>query len=199
MRCLYLSGGLFGVLLALPLLAVAQPVSVSVDTENSVIHYTGHHRLHDWRGTSNAVEGTLTLDLQNPEQSRVEIEVPVVSFDSGNGNRDSNMLDIVEVDQYPTVRFVSDAVTSETWSATDDGWQGTWQVEGQLTFHGQTHPLTMPVDVVIRGDSLTAQSTFEVSLERYDVDRPKLLFMPIGSTIDLEATLRAALPVSGTD
>lgn len=188
-----------GLLLGLPGLVGAQPVSVPVDTEQSTLAYTGHHRLHDWTGTSNAVDGTLELNLSDPSQSRVEIEAPVESFDSGNGNRDSNMLDVVEADQYPTVRFVSDSITIEAWNETEQGWQGTWQVQGQLTFHGQTHPTTIPVEVAVAGSAFEAQGSFEVSLEQYDVDRPKLLLMPIGKTIDLKATIHAALPPSGTD
>ncbi|ARA94130.1 hypothetical protein AWN76_013855 [Rhodothermaceae bacterium RA] len=186
-----------GLLLCVP--ALAQPVSVPVDTGQSTLAYTGHHRLHDWTGVSRAVTGALVLDLDDPARSRVEIEVPVESFDSGNGNRDSNMLDVVEADRYPTVRFVSERITAESWETTDQGRQGTWQVEGLLTFHGQTHPLTIPVEVTVSGATFEARSVFEVSLDAYDVDRPKLLLMPIRPTIDLEATIRASLPVAGTD
>lgn len=176
---------------ALP--AAAQPAPVPVDGARSVLAYTGHHRLHHWTGTSRAVGGTLQIDLDDPARSRVEVVVPVASFDSGNSNRDSNMLDAVEEERYPHVRFTAAAVVVERWGRTADGYAGTWRVRGPLTFHGQTHPVEIPVAVRVSGRAFEATTRFSISLERFRVGRPRLMLMPISDTLDLEATLRATL------
>jgi polyisoprenoid-binding protein YceI len=181
-------------LAAAPTLRVqAQPPPVSIDRARSVLSYTGHHRLHDWTGTSRAVSGTLQINLQDPARSRIEVVVPVASFDSGNSNRDSNMLDTVEEERYADVRFVSSAVTVDRWERTADGYAGTWRVRGSLTFHGQTHEVEIPVTVRVAGRAFEAATRFSISLERFRVDRPRLMLMPISDTLDLEGTIRATL------
>ena len=176
--------------------AQAQRVEVVLDTTESVIHYTGSHPLHSWRGSSHRIGGTLRIDPAAPAQSRVELHVPVASFDSGNSNRDSNMLDVVEVERYPDVRFTATQIVPETWTETGDGYEGTWQVTGDVSFHGQTHPVTLPVAVTVRGDAFEATGTFTLSLDRYDVRRPKLMLMSIRDELELESrivgTLRTA-------
>jgi polyisoprenoid-binding protein YceI len=168
----------------------AQPRPVPVDRARSTLAYTGHHRLHDWTGTSRAVGGTLQIDLQDPSRSRIEIVVPLASFDSGNSNRDSNMLDTVEEERYPNVRFVSSSVTADRWQP-DAG--GTWRVRGALSFHGQTHEVELPVTVRVAGTAFEATTRFQISLDRFRVDRPRLMLMPISDTLDLEGTIRATL------
>ena len=174
----------------------AQPITVAVDSTESVLQYHGHHPLHGWTGTSRSVYGTLRLDLTDPPRSSVTIRVPVASFDSGNSNRDSNMLDAVEADRYPDVLFESTAISVQRWEHTSSGYEGSWTVGGNLTFHGETHPVLIPVTVRIEGNRLEATGAFSIALSQFKVRRPKLLLWSIRDTIDLEGTIRATLPDS---
>ena len=167
--------------------------AVPIDPARSVLAYTGHHALHDWTGTSRAVGGTLQVDLQDPTRSRIEVVVPVASFDSGNSNRDSNMLDTVEEERYADVRFVSRGVAVDRWEPAADGYAGTWRVRGALTFHGQTHEVEVPVTVRVAGRAFEASTRFQISLERFGVSRPRLMLVPISDALDLAGTLRATL------
>lgn len=174
----------------------AQPIFVAIDSTQSLLRYQGHHPLHGWTGTSRSVYGNLTLDLTQPAQSQVTIRVPVASFESGNSNRDSNMLNVVEVDRYPEVHFISTAIAVARWERTASGYEGNWIVEGALSFHGVTHSVTIPVTVRIEGDRFEATGAFSIALSRYGVRRPKLLLMAIRDEIDLEGLIRATLPDS---
>ncbi|MFO7312676.1 YceI family protein [Rhodothermus marinus] len=177
----------------------AQPITVAVDSTESILQYHGHHPLHGWTGTSRSVHGTLRLDLSDPAdpaRSVVTIRVPVASFDSGNSNRDANMLDAVEADRYPDVLFESTAISVQRWERTASGYEGSWTVGGNLTFHGQTHPVTIPVTVRIEGNCFEATGAFSIALSQFEVRRPKLLLWSIRDTIDLEGTIRATLPDS---
>lgn len=118
---------------------------------------------------------------------------PVANFDSSNRRRDAKMQRTVESKRYPTVRFTADRIDVTTWAAEGDTAASTWRVHGELAFHGQTHPLTVPADVQVRGGRLTAQARFPVSLTRYDVDRPRLLFISIGDTIQIAVDLVGTL------
>jgi polyisoprenoid-binding protein YceI len=187
-----IAGVLALLLILTSVVAIAQPVQFTIDTQRSTLSYTGDHRMHGWTGVSNAVNGTLLIDLEQPASSRIEIVVPVESFDSGNSNRDSNMLDTVESDKYPDVQFVSEEIVVDQWDKTTDGYSGTWRVKGQLTFHGQTQPVEIPVIVKGGNGSFEATGEFNISLKAFGVRRPKLLLMPISDEILLAGEIYAS-------
>ncbi len=172
---------------------LGQTLSGSLDTQKSELAYTGSHPLHGWTGVSKAVTGSVHVDVANPSGGRVEISVPVESFDSGNGNRDSNMLDAVEVDRYPDVEFVSERIEVVSWQTVSGGHKGEWVVHGNLTFHGKTHPVSIPTDVAFDGTVLQATGGFSIELDQFDVKRPRLLLWSISNDIKLEGKLSARL------
>lgn len=168
-----------------PVAAPAQLVTTRVDARTSEISYAGSSFVHDWEGTSRRVTGTLAVDMARPEASRIEISAPVESFDSGNENRDSNMLDAVEAERYPNVSFVSSQITA--------GQGGTWTVRGTLSFHGRTKQIEIPVRVSGQNGVFEGSGTFPISLTEFKVKRPKLLLKPIADEIQVTFTIRAPL------
>lgn len=180
---------LLGLSLLLNLLAQAQPTIVPVDTENSVISYTGDAILHGWTGVSHGATGTLVVDMADPANSRIDVSAPMESFDSGNSSRDSNMLDAVEVERYPEVRFVSTQITA-------GAEPGTWMVRGDLTLHGQTHPVELPVQVTAANSTFEGTGRFDVSLTQHGIRRPKIMLVRVGDAITVDFTIRAPLPAS---
>ena len=175
--------------------AAAQPVTAAVDTGASTLAYTGSHALHRWTGTSHHLLGTLTLDLDAPERSEITLAAPVESFDSGNGQRDRKMREAVDADRYPEVRFVSESVAVERWRRTADGYDGAWRVRGRLTFHGRTHAVEVPATVRVRGGRFEAEAAFSLSLDRFGVERPRLVSR-VRDTLRLDGTVRADLPAA---
>jgi polyisoprenoid-binding protein YceI len=178
---------------AAPPPATAQTLTARLDSTASELHYTGRHPSHSWRGSSGDVRGRVAIDTADPSESEVALRVAVESFDSGNGNRDSNMLDVLDADRYTHVSFVSDSIRVDAWRETASGYAGSWTVFGDLTFRGVTHGEAIPVDVRIEDGVMLAGTEFEVSLIRYDVPRPRLLFVPVREFIRLDGTLRATL------
>ena len=83
---------------------------VNFDLDESFISYDGKHPAHNWTGISKEIQGTFELNNEDLTQSKVDLFVPVFSFDSKNANRDSNMLDVVEEYYYPYVRFISSKI-----------------------------------------------------------------------------------------
>jgi polyisoprenoid-binding protein YceI len=167
--------------------ASSQPIQATVDSSRSVIDYTGSAVAHDWTGTSRTVTGQITLNPEIPDSSRVRIQAPVASFDSGNDRRDRKMRRVTEASRYPLVQFQSDDVRPESWGRSADGFAGRWRTTGQLTFHGRTHDVEALVTVRTTKDSVFARTQFPVSLTQFDVERPELLFVPIADTIRIDA------------
>jgi len=82
--------------------------------------------------------GTLDFDPTHPEQSRIEINVQAPSIDTKNETRDGVLRsdDFLDVARYPTLSFVSRAITREN---------AQWFVTGDLTIHGTTRRIRVPV------------------------------------------------------
>lgn len=179
----------------------AQRVAASVDSTASVIDYTGSATLHDWTGTSRRVSGALVIDVDAPVNSRVLLRAPVASFDSGIEARDENMREVTEADQYPFVSFRTTDIRPTVWGRSSDGHSGRWEVTGDLTFHGQTHRVEASVDVRVTADSVRARTQFPVSLTRFGVERPGLVWgvAPVDDTIRIDARIagdRQAPPIA---
>lgn len=169
--------------------AHAQQVAATVDSTTSVVHYTGTAPLHSWRGTSRSVQGEFVLRPSRPDSSRAVIRIPVASFDSGNSRRDRGMRDVTEADEHPFVTFRGTDFSPVTWGRGASGYRGGWAVSGELTFHGRTHPLRDTVSVEVDGDTVRAQAEFDVSLTRFNVERPGFMGFTVGDTIRIDAQL----------
>ncbi len=169
--------------------AQAQQVAATIDSTASLVHYTGTAPLHSWRGTSRSVQGKFVLRPRRPDSSRAVIRIPVASFDSGNSTRDSGMRDVTEADAYPFVTFRGTDFSPLTWGRGASGYGGGWAVSGELPFHGRTHPLRDTVSVEVAGDTVRARAEFDVSLTRFDVERPGFMGFTVGDTIRIDAQL----------
>ena len=88
------------------------------------------------------VRGAFSFDPAHPETSKLQVEIDANSVDTGDAAFNRQIADqVLEAAKYPTLRFVSTAVKP--------GPEGRGQLVGDLTMHGQTHPVTL--DVVFNG------------------------------------------------
>ncbi len=68
--------------------------------------------------------------------------------------------EVLHVDQYPEMTFVSTAISAKGRS---------YQVTADFTMHGTTREITVPVTVEFRGDTLLASSRFELKQTDYGI------------------------------
>ena len=80
------------------------------------------------------------VTAENPLDSTVEASVDLSSIDTGNADRDAHIrsADFFDVDQHPTLAFRSTGVRRDG----DD-----FAVDGDLTIHGVTRPVTLALEV----------------------------------------------------
>lgn len=173
--------------------AQAQKIVATVDSTESVIEYTGSAPMHNWTGTSRDVSGTFVLNPDHADSSRAVIRVPVASFDSGNDRRDRKMREVTEAEQHPLVRFRGTEIQPLRWGRSSDGKAGQWEAVGTLGFHGKTHPVDATVRVHTGPDSVYARAQFPISLTRFEVERPSILWASIGDTIRIDARIVGAI------
>jgi polyisoprenoid-binding protein YceI len=109
----------------------------TIDPSHSRIGFsTRHAMVTKVRGAFNEVEGTATTgpDLQD---ARIELTMQVASVDTRSADRDGHLksADFFDVENYPTMTFVSTEVTAV------DG--DTLRVTGDLTIKDVTRPVTV--------------------------------------------------------
>jgi polyisoprenoid-binding protein YceI len=90
------------------------------------------------RGSFKSFSGA--IDIADPiETSSVRVSIDAASIDTGTGDRDNHLRspDFLDVENFPTLEFVSTAVR-----ATSDG----YEVDGELTIRGETRPVTLDME-----------------------------------------------------
>lgn len=171
-------------------------------TKESYAKYFMKHPMHDWEATSNAVKGSIDLatDLAS---AKVNITIPVTSFDSHNSNRDSHMAETVESYIYPTVNFTSTKITrlitpGDT-ANTPEQQKGVWQVEGIINFHGVSKKVVVPVTVKTSEKQLAAEGEFESTLIDFDIKPPSLMMVATKDWLKISFSLIAEISKSASD
>ena len=162
----------FSCLYLFPFLLFGQTFEVS---NSSKITYYGSHFTSDWQGHSSGFRGRIIYDAVNQTTNSCSLRVDLATFDSGNSNRDSNMLTYLDVFQYPDVMFVSNEIFVEGINAS---------IKGKLTFHGITKDINLTADISFT-DGFNAEGSFAILLSDYDVERPALLFKKIANEMEL--------------
>jgi polyisoprenoid-binding protein YceI len=170
--------------LAALLLSAASLFSVSKD--GALLRYTIKHKLHEVSAESHEVEGKAKLLPDGTVQ--LMVRAPVASFRSGDGNRDEHMLETTGGQSYPFVTFkgLAHLPAPASYPATV-----TLSVAGELEFHGQKNPETIPVTVELASaQQWHVTAAFDISLDRYKIERPSLLLIPIDDACHMDLDLR---------
>ena len=71
---------------------------------DSKISFTGSHPFHDWTGNSTELKLGMNCSEEN-ESCNFIFSIPWTSFDSGNDNRDNNMLYFVNAYEFPIIKM----------------------------------------------------------------------------------------------
>jgi polyisoprenoid-binding protein YceI len=108
----------------------------SVDPDHSGVTFKLSHLGLSWvHGRFDDLSGHFTLDRQNPANCTFELAAKTESVDTNNRKRDDHLRspDFFNAKQFPVISFKSTAVRPAK-----DG----FEVSGDLTLHGATHPVT---------------------------------------------------------
>jgi polyisoprenoid-binding protein YceI len=170
-------------LLAL-LIAASLAPAYRVDPSASTIKYTVVHKLHQVDAASKQVEGKVLV--RDDGAVLAELRAPVMSFRSGDGNRDEHMAEVLEVGKYPVVVFKAVARLGSDGRLPAGG----LPIDGQVELHGVKHVYRIPLTVSPREDgSLHVTGAFDLSLDAHHIERPSLLFVKIDDACHLDVDL----------
>jgi polyisoprenoid-binding protein YceI len=132
------------------------------------------HPLHTIEAVSKETKWKITIDTVKQQMKSVSAQVDVMTFDSGNSNRDSHAMEVIDALTYPDVTFSSTSVAQHGDSLS---------VSGKLTFHGITRDITASAVWSVASDTLKIHGGFGLSLTAFNIDRPSFLMVPVEDTL----------------
>jgi polyisoprenoid-binding protein YceI len=170
---------------------VASASEWTIDGSHTTAGFSVRHMmLSTVRGAFEKVSGTLQLDDKDISKSKLEVVIDAASINTREPKRDAHLKspDFFDVAKTPTITFKSTKV--------EKGEKGKLKVTGDLTMHGQTHPVTLTVDtftppmknpwgVQVRGVSATGK----LNRKEWGLNWNKALEaggMLVGEEIDLQ-------------
>ena len=114
----------------------------ALDASHSRVGFQARHAMiTKVRGAFNDFAGTLQLDGANPAASTAEVTIQVASIDTRSADRDGHLksADFFDVETFPTITFTSTAARAVDAEH--------YELTGDLTIRGITHPITIPFEL----------------------------------------------------
>jgi polyisoprenoid-binding protein YceI len=122
--------------------AVAAPVKYTIDPNHTYPSLEADHfgGLSTWRGKFNKTSGSIVLDTQ-AGSGTVDVTVDTTSIDMGHDKLNDHVKSdaaMLDVQKYPTASYTGKLTKFVDGKPTE--------VDGTLTLHGVTKPLTLKID-----------------------------------------------------
>ena len=129
-----------GVLALAAPFAAAQTSTWNIDPAHSSVDFTVKHMaLSNVHGHFGGLKGSITLNDSDITKSSVTVTIDTTTVDTGMSMRDNDLKspNYFDTAQFPTATFTSTSVS---------GGSGHLTVNGNLTLHGVTRPVTLDVE-----------------------------------------------------
>ena len=122
--------------------AQAETKTYTIDKGHSEVGFQIRHMVGKVRGRFTDFGGTIQADPAKPETAKVDFTIKAASINTDNERRDGHLrnADFFDVEKYPEITFKSDKVVAKSKEEFD--------VHGQLTMHGVTKPVVLPVKLL---------------------------------------------------
>lgn len=165
--------------------ASAQHQNFAVNPDASQVAWglggTGHHV----NGTFHVQSGSVDFD-RTAHAISGSIVVAAGSGNSGEPSRDKKMnKDVLDVEHFTEISFAPQKYDGTIASSGDF----TIQVSGTFTLHGTPHDLTVPMQIHIAGDALSAKTHFVVPYVKWGLKDPSVFILKVAKEVDIDLTL----------
>lgn len=140
--------------------AVLAPATYEIDRAHSQVSFKIRHLgISTVTGRFKDFSGSIVFDPQNPAASRATAAIKAASIDTDNERRDNHLrsADFFEVERYPDITFTGTRLRKGT--------GGHYLLDGTLSMHGVTRPITLDVEHVgtARGPDGKARVAFNAT------------------------------------
>ncbi|MFI5696776.1 YceI family protein [Kribbella sp. NPDC051586] len=151
-----------------------------LDAGRTRIGFVARHRMATRvRGRFDVFEGAVHLDGDDPGRSSAQLTIRADSIDTGDRRRDAQLRkDFLGAPEYPIITFVSTKVSQVDRTRFD--------VTGDLTIRGVTHPVTVPFDLVSTTDGVAFAAQLTIERARWQVNWNALTTALVEPTVVLD-------------
>jgi polyisoprenoid-binding protein YceI len=185
--------------LATPSVSRAADVYSVDPAHTSVVFGIGHNNMSFVYGFFRKAQGSYSLDPTNLANCRFQFIVDVDSIDTNHPDRDKHLktAEFFDVQRYPTMTFKS---TSCKVTNTPEGGI-VYYVTGDLTIHGVTQQVTLPLVMLAEGDGIPKDGVtkdrrtaflcqFQLKRSDYRMNTIPVVGNAVGITISFEGVLQ---------
>ncbi|MGE4132477.1 MAG: YceI family protein [Bdellovibrionales bacterium] len=102
----------------------------------------------------------------------IEVNIPIRSFKSGEGDRDRDVMKILKADEKPDLTFVSKPMAAEDWRGLFA--KGEFDIEGNLQMGGKSYPVKLNSKYVESGGSAEVDGMARVRFSDFDLKPPRV-------------------------
>ncbi len=166
--------GLFLFLLLGCTLAVGQQTPWLMNGQRSSVTYRAVHPLHKWSGTNAQLKGLAYPDEQTQNLGRFAIVGEVRDFDSQNSNRDAHALEVLEVLDFPQVKFYCEKINHQETAGV---------LDGVVEFHGVKIQKTIETQIEDTQEYVRLQGEFQIKASDFLIDLPSFMLAKIDDEI----------------
>ena len=106
-----------------------------------------------------------------------QVVVSMSALESDNKDRDEHMREAMETLTFPNAVFVFETITKS-----DNG----YKIDGQLTLHGVTKPLSIQAQMNLEGDTLKMSGETTLYMTDFGIKPPVLLFLTVRNKVDID-------------
>lgn len=164
---------------AVPLAASSFAASATYTfNSNSEIDYYVTHKLHHVKGVTHGLKGSATV-TDDKLVTPLSLKLALITFNSGNMNRDNTAAATLDVSRYPTATLEVSSFKATTSTKDAAGLHVAGVASGRLSLHGLSHAVEVPLQALVTPTALTVDGEFTLHLTDYGIPRPALLFQPI--------------------
>lgn len=163
-----------------------QPAGSELTWELPATLHTVHGKVPDVSGTVDAIPASGGgFDIH------ARIVVKAATMATGNASRDRTMREkVLETDRFPEIVFEARQVTADL-SLFKPGEHLTVEVVGELTVHGKSLSIQLPIDVSVASDHVVLQGTFPLSWKQFGVHDPSFGIVTVRDPMKVLFRLRA--------
>lgn len=181
---------LVGIAFCLGRSAFAEQKTFTLEPAQTKVAFTLDTTLHTVHGTFALKRGHITLD-DATGQAGGELVVDATTGNTGNDGRDNKMhKDVLESRKFPDIVF-----TPQRYKGTlaAEG-RSHLEIEGQFGIHGQTHPMTMTIDVDFGTNKVAADTSFVIPYVKWGMKNPGNFLLHVNEKVEISihAVARAA-------
>jgi polyisoprenoid-binding protein YceI len=159
---------------------------------NNVAEFHAEDTYDAFDGKTSDVTGTIVADPANPAGSSVDVTINVDALNTGNSLRTKEMRErYLETPKFGTAAFRSVSVTGPASIAPNQ--PADISVTGDLTVHGVTKRMTIPVRVVLIPDGrIHATSNFKIHMPDFGISVPHNILVTVNDDVPVRLDVWAA-------